>query len=129
MLRCPDPSCAAVVGQDMISPLASDEDKEKYVRYFIRSYVEANRKVIWHLELQLALFQNNGCGSPVQFFALLKFNIVLWMVKLSTLDFIHSFFCRPNGVLLQAVSMLWILLLAVQVMMLLVAAHIVFAGM
>lgn len=45
MLRCPDPSCVAVVGQDMITLLASDEDKEKYVRYFIRSYVEANRKV------------------------------------------------------------------------------------
>lgn len=45
MLRCPDPSCAAAVGQDMINVLASDEDKEKYFRYFIRSYVEDNRKV------------------------------------------------------------------------------------
>ncbi|KAK8541830.1 hypothetical protein V6N12_014451 [Hibiscus sabdariffa] len=44
MLRCPDPSCAAVVGQDMINALASDEDREKYSRYFIRSYVEGNRK-------------------------------------------------------------------------------------
>lgn len=38
-------------------------------------------------------------------------------------------FCRPNGVLLQAVSMLWILLLEVEVMMLHVAVHIAFAGM
>ncbi|XP_038990890.1 probable E3 ubiquitin-protein ligase ARI8 isoform X2 [Hibiscus syriacus] len=47
MLRCPDPSCAAVVGQDMINVLASDEDREKYSRYFIRSYVEDNRKTKW----------------------------------------------------------------------------------
>ncbi|KAL4325760.1 hypothetical protein GQ457_11G005850 [Hibiscus cannabinus] len=47
MLRCPDPSCVAVVGQDMINALASDEDREKYSRYFIRSYVEGNRKTKW----------------------------------------------------------------------------------
>lgn len=46
MLRCPDPSCGAAVGRDMIYLLSSDEDKEKYNRYFIRSYVEDNRKVI-----------------------------------------------------------------------------------
>lgn len=44
MLRCPDPSCGAAVGQDMINILASNGDKEKYSRYFIRSYVEDNRK-------------------------------------------------------------------------------------
>ncbi|XVF07047.1 hypothetical protein REPUB_Repub06bG0103300 [Reevesia pubescens] len=47
MLRCPDPSCAAAVGQDMINALASNEDREKYFRYFIRSYVEDNRKTKW----------------------------------------------------------------------------------
>ncbi|KAK8514594.1 hypothetical protein V6N13_103244 [Hibiscus sabdariffa] len=47
MLRCPDPSCAAAVGQDMISALSSEEDREKYFRYFIRSYVEDNRKTKW----------------------------------------------------------------------------------
>ncbi|XWS42984.1 hypothetical protein CRYUN_Cryun16bG0061100 [Craigia yunnanensis] len=47
MLRCPDPSCAAAVGQDMINALASEEDREKYFRYFIRSYVEDNRKTKW----------------------------------------------------------------------------------
>ncbi|KAE8664109.1 putative E3 ubiquitin-protein ligase ARI8 [Hibiscus syriacus] len=47
MLRCPDPSCAAAVGQDMISALASEEDREKYFHYFIRSYVEDNRKTKW----------------------------------------------------------------------------------
>ncbi|ESR56309.1 hypothetical protein CICLE_v10019506mg [Citrus x clementina] len=47
MLRCPDPSCCAAVGQDMIDMLASDEDKKKYSRYLLRSYVEDNRKTKW----------------------------------------------------------------------------------
>ncbi|KAH7681311.1 E3 ubiquitin ligase RBR family protein [Dioscorea alata] len=46
-LRCPDPSCGAAVGQDMINFLASDEDKEKYSRYLLRSYIEDNRKTKW----------------------------------------------------------------------------------
>jgi ariadne-1 len=45
MLRCPDPSCTAAVGQDMVNSLAEDEDKEKYARYLRRSYIEDNRKV------------------------------------------------------------------------------------
>ncbi|ONM54125.1 Sec14p-like phosphatidylinositol transfer family protein [Zea mays] len=44
MLRCPDPSCAAAVGQDMINSLANVEDTEKYGRYLRRSYIEDNRK-------------------------------------------------------------------------------------
>jgi len=47
MLRCPDPSCAAAVGQDMINALADDDDKEKYGRYLRRSYIEDNRKTKW----------------------------------------------------------------------------------
>ncbi|KAH9619954.1 hypothetical protein KSS87_002158, partial [Heliosperma pusillum] len=47
MLRCPDPSCGAAVGQDMIHKVASKEDKEKYDRYFLRSYIEDNRKAKW----------------------------------------------------------------------------------
>ncbi|KAJ8753062.1 hypothetical protein K2173_011830 [Erythroxylum novogranatense] len=47
MLRCPGPSCGAAVGQDMIDALASLEDKEKYHRYFVRSYIEDNRKTKW----------------------------------------------------------------------------------
>ncbi|KAJ7978294.1 RBR-type E3 ubiquitin transferase [Quillaja saponaria] len=47
MLRCPDPSCGAAVGQDMINSLASIKDKEKYSRYFVRSYIEDNRKTKW----------------------------------------------------------------------------------
>lgn len=45
MLRCPDPSCGAAVGHDMVNKLASNDDKEKYNRYFLRSFVEDNRKV------------------------------------------------------------------------------------
>uniref|UniRef100_A0A5B6ZUQ1 RBR-type E3 ubiquitin transferase n=1 Tax=Davidia involucrata TaxID=16924 RepID=A0A5B6ZUQ1_DAVIN len=47
MLRCPDPSCCAAIGQDMINLLASDDDKEKYNRYFLRSFIEDNRKTKW----------------------------------------------------------------------------------
>ncbi|CAI9761651.1 unnamed protein product [Fraxinus pennsylvanica] len=43
-LRCPDPSCGAAIGQDMINMLAPDGDKEKYCRYLLRSYVEDSRK-------------------------------------------------------------------------------------
>ncbi|KAJ9546096.1 hypothetical protein OSB04_025803 [Centaurea solstitialis] len=45
-LRCPDPSCGAAVGKDMVVSLASHDDREKYRRYFLRSFVEDNRKVI-----------------------------------------------------------------------------------
>ncbi|XP_020592292.1 probable E3 ubiquitin-protein ligase ARI7 [Phalaenopsis equestris] len=47
MLRCPDPSCGAAVGEDMINMLTSYDDKEKYSRYLLRSYVEDNRKTKW----------------------------------------------------------------------------------
>ncbi|RDX90148.1 putative E3 ubiquitin-protein ligase ARI7 [Mucuna pruriens] len=47
VLRCPDPTCGAAVGQDMINLLASDEDKGKYDRYLLRSYIEDNKKTKW----------------------------------------------------------------------------------
>ncbi|KAI3459114.1 hypothetical protein Pfo_015777 [Paulownia fortunei] len=47
MLRCPDPSCGAAIDQDMVNKLASNDDKEKYNRYFLRSFVEDNRKTKW----------------------------------------------------------------------------------
>ncbi|XP_022150406.1 probable E3 ubiquitin-protein ligase ARI8 [Momordica charantia] len=46
-LRCPDPSCGAVVDQDMINSLTSNEDRDKYARYLLRSYVEDNKKTKW----------------------------------------------------------------------------------
>lgn len=45
-LRCPDPSCGAAIGQDMVNNLSSADDKDKYNRYFLRSFVEDNRKVV-----------------------------------------------------------------------------------
>ncbi|GAB4842960.1 Probable E3 ubiquitin-protein ligase ari7 [Ancistrocladus abbreviatus] len=47
MLRCPDPSCNAAIGEDMVNTLAPDEDKEKYSRYFLRSYIEDKKKIKW----------------------------------------------------------------------------------
>ncbi|GAA0140292.1 ubiquitin-protein ligase [Lithospermum erythrorhizon] len=47
MLRCPDPSCSAAVGQDMVNLLVSDDDKAKYNRYLLRSFIEGNRKTKW----------------------------------------------------------------------------------
>ncbi|XP_047307724.1 probable E3 ubiquitin-protein ligase ARI7 isoform X2 [Impatiens glandulifera] len=47
MLRCPDPSCEASVGQDMVNLLATDDDKDKYARYVVRSYIEDSRKTKW----------------------------------------------------------------------------------
>ncbi|XP_076928334.1 putative E3 ubiquitin-protein ligase ARI8 isoform X1 [Bidens hawaiensis] len=46
-LRCPDPSCTAAVGQDMIGTLVSRDDREKYGHYLLRSFVEDNRKTKW----------------------------------------------------------------------------------
>ncbi|KAJ4903383.1 putative E3 ubiquitin-protein ligase ARI10 [Raphanus sativus] len=46
-VQCPEPSCSAVVGQDMINSLITkEEDKEKFYRYFLRSYVESSRKKV-----------------------------------------------------------------------------------
>ncbi|CAN7104281.1 unnamed protein product [Brassica rapa subsp. narinosa] len=49
MIKCPEPSCYAVVGQDMIDKLITiEEDKEKYCRYFLRSYVkEGKNNIKW----------------------------------------------------------------------------------
>ncbi|XP_021721720.1 probable E3 ubiquitin-protein ligase ARI7 [Chenopodium quinoa] len=47
LLRCPAPGCGAAVGHDMIHKLASDEDREKYSRYFVRSYIVDKKKTKW----------------------------------------------------------------------------------
>ncbi|KAL6900970.1 hypothetical protein ACP4OV_005646 [Aristida adscensionis] len=46
-LRCPDPSCGAMVLQGLIYKLAKDEDKEKYARFALRAYVEDSKKTKW----------------------------------------------------------------------------------
>ncbi|XP_027171774.1 probable E3 ubiquitin-protein ligase ARI8 [Coffea eugenioides] len=47
MLRCPEPKCRATVGEELIYSLASDEDKEKYNNYLVRSYIEDRKKTKW----------------------------------------------------------------------------------
>ncbi|OMO70984.1 Zinc finger, C6HC-type [Corchorus capsularis] len=44
-LRCPEPSCNAAVGKDMIDKLGSEEDKSRYSDYLLRSYVEDNKYI------------------------------------------------------------------------------------
>ena len=44
-LRCPSLDCNAAIGEELVLPLVSEEDRKKYMRYILRSYVEANRKV------------------------------------------------------------------------------------
>lgn len=57
MLRCPEPTCGAAIGQDMIDLLACDEDKQKYTRYLLRSYIEDNKKVCnYALNMNYALY-------------------------------------------------------------------------
>ncbi|PON70170.1 E3 ubiquitin ligase RBR family [Parasponia andersonii] len=64
LLRCPDPSCAAAVGDDMIGTLTMDNSvKLKYARYLLRSYVEDSyrrRKIKW--------CPAPGCDYAVDFF-------------------------------------------------------------
>ncbi|KAI3911170.1 hypothetical protein MKW92_033379 [Papaver armeniacum] len=60
-LRCPEPSCPVAVGQDMVNELVSDEDKEKYSRYLLRSYVEDQKNIKW--------CPGAGCEFSVEFFA------------------------------------------------------------
>ena len=47
MLRCPEPKCRATVGEELIYSLASNEDKEKYNNYLVRSYIEDRKKTKW----------------------------------------------------------------------------------
>uniref|UniRef100_A0A0D9XFK6 RBR-type E3 ubiquitin transferase n=1 Tax=Leersia perrieri TaxID=77586 RepID=A0A0D9XFK6_9ORYZ len=47
VLQCPEPSCDAVVLEDMINSLMKDEDKVKYPRFVLRSFIEHNKKAKW----------------------------------------------------------------------------------
>ncbi|KFK42920.1 hypothetical protein AALP_AA1G055600 [Arabis alpina] len=42
-LKCPYVPCQASVGRDMIESFASEEDKTKYERYLLKSYVEESK--------------------------------------------------------------------------------------
>ncbi|KAL8051589.1 hypothetical protein ABFX02_06G157500 [Erythranthe guttata] len=46
-LVCPNPKCKAYVGPELVDTLASNEDKDKYYRYLVRSYVEGHRDIKW----------------------------------------------------------------------------------
>ncbi|KAL7109197.1 hypothetical protein ACP275_06G160300 [Erythranthe tilingii] len=57
-LCCPEPGCKARVGPDMMDLLASEEEKEKYNRYLLRSYVELHGTIKW--------CPGPGCDRAVQ---------------------------------------------------------------
>uniref|UniRef100_A0A0E0IMA4 RanBP2-type domain-containing protein n=1 Tax=Oryza nivara TaxID=4536 RepID=A0A0E0IMA4_ORYNI len=42
--ECPEPSCDAIVLEDMINSLTKDEDKVKYARFVLWSYIGVNNK-------------------------------------------------------------------------------------
>lgn len=44
-LKCPYVPCQASVGRDMIESFAFEEEKTKYDRYLLKSYVEDNKTV------------------------------------------------------------------------------------
>ncbi|KAI5065676.1 hypothetical protein GOP47_0020371 [Adiantum capillus-veneris] len=46
-LRCPYHGCKTAMDEDFIFSVVSEEDKQKYRRYILRSYVEANRRAKW----------------------------------------------------------------------------------
>ncbi|BAF25568.1 Os09g0513800, partial [Oryza sativa Japonica Group] len=47
VLQCPEPSCDAIVLEDMINSLTKDEDKVKYARFVLWSYIGVNNKIKW----------------------------------------------------------------------------------
>ncbi|KAJ0230674.1 IBR domain-containing protein [Hirschfeldia incana] len=61
MRKCPEPSCHVAIGRDMVEKVVSEEDKEKYDRYFLRSYIEESRKMKW--------CPAPGCEHAVEFSA------------------------------------------------------------
>ncbi|KAK1354659.1 RBR-type E3 ubiquitin transferase [Heracleum sosnowskyi] len=46
-LRCPDPSCHAVIGEDMVNVLVCRENMNKYKEFYYRSYVELSKARKW----------------------------------------------------------------------------------
>lgn len=58
-LRCPEPSCAAAVGPDMVNVLAPDNKKKRYARFLLSSYIESNKKIKW--------CPGPGCDYAVEF--------------------------------------------------------------
>ncbi|XVF73669.1 hypothetical protein PTKIN_Ptkin13bG0001500 [Pterospermum kingtungense] len=61
LLKCPEPSCRAAVGKDMIGLFASEEEKNRYSGYFVMSYIEENKMIKW--------CPGPGCGNAIDFVA------------------------------------------------------------
>ena len=63
-LRCPDPSCNAAIGVDVVNLLVYGEYMKKYNEFFVRSYVEGNSNVKWCPAPDCnAAIQYNGDGE------------------------------------------------------------------
>lgn len=60
-LRCPEPSCKAVVDQDMVDSLVSEEDRKKYSEFMVKSCVEESRNTKW--------CPGPGCEYVIEFIA------------------------------------------------------------
>ncbi|OEL25826.1 putative E3 ubiquitin-protein ligase ARI5 [Dichanthelium oligosanthes] len=59
-LKCPDPACSAAVVRDLVDAVADGEDKDRYARFALRSYVEENgRRIKW--------CPGPGCTRAVEF--------------------------------------------------------------
>ncbi|PWA38649.1 Zinc finger, C6HC-type [Artemisia annua] len=46
-LKCPEPSCGAAVGPDMVNVLAKGKERKMYVKFWLRSYVESSKNIKW----------------------------------------------------------------------------------
>ncbi|CAI0465473.1 unnamed protein product [Linum tenue] len=46
-LRCPEPSCKILVGDELINQIADENDRKKYSNFAIRSYVENSSRRKW----------------------------------------------------------------------------------
>ncbi|GJZ12119.1 probable E3 ubiquitin-protein ligase ARI8 [Tanacetum coccineum] len=58
-LKCPEPSCGAAVGPDMVKVFAKGQEKKKYGIFWLRSYVESNKKIKW--------CPGPGCDCAIEF--------------------------------------------------------------
>jgi hypothetical protein len=122
-LRCPDPSCSAMVLQGMVNELAKDEDKAKYARFLLRAYVEGSKKVI--CLNNLTDYPTTQFFGPTFFFLL----TLLWHHVLSPGTQLWNLIsCRLNGVQLLTVHVLWSFLV-MKTMMSHAIASSAFAGM
>ncbi|KAK4375708.1 hypothetical protein RND71_006385 [Anisodus tanguticus] len=65
MLQCPDPSCDAAIGQDMIDTLASGEDKDKKIK--ARPCIELNLKGLMCFSPETKWCPAPGCDSAIEY--------------------------------------------------------------